>query len=134
MPFEAGELVARAYDADGHLIAEDIQRTPGESHHIVLSAEDAFLLGDGEDMTFVTITVADESGNPVENAVDRVLVDVDGCGRLLGLDNGDSTDRDGYKTNTRACSAASCWRLSARWQAKAPSASACRAWGWSALN
>ena len=101
VPFEAGELVARAYDADGHLIAEDIQRTPGESHHIVLSAEDAFLLGDGEDMTFVTITVADENGNPVENAVDRVLVDVDGCGRLLGLDNGDSTDRDGYKTNTR---------------------------------
>lgn len=28
-------------------------------------------------------------------------MDVDGCGRLLGLDNGDSTDRDGYKTNTR---------------------------------
>ena len=52
-------------------------------------------------MTFVTITVADENGTPVENAVDRVLVDVDGCGRLLGLDNGDSTDRDGYKTNTR---------------------------------
>ena len=96
VPFEAGELVARAYDADGHLIAEDIQRTPGESHHIVLSAEDAFLLGDGEDMTFVTITVADENGTPVENAVDRVLVDIDGCGRLLGLDNGNSTDRDGY--------------------------------------
>ena len=34
VPFEAGELVARAYDADGHLIAEDVQRTPGESHHI----------------------------------------------------------------------------------------------------
>ena len=43
----------------------------------MLSAEDAFLLGDGEDMTFVTITVADENGNPIENAVDRVLVEVD---------------------------------------------------------
>jgi len=101
IPFEPGELAACAYDKDGHLIAEDIRRTSGDSARIVLSAEDASILADGEDMTFVTISMADAQGYPVENAVDRVMVTVEGEGRLLGLDNGDSTDLEGYKTNTR---------------------------------
>ncbi len=101
VPFAPGELRAKAYDAAGQVIAEDVRRTPGNSRRIVLNAEDAALLADGEDMTFVTISMADENGVPVENAVDRVQVSVTGAGQLLGLDNGDSTDRDGYQTTTR---------------------------------
>ena len=101
MPFEPGELVARGYDGQGNLIAEDVRRTPGDSSRIVLHAEDAALKADGEDMTFLTISMADRDGLPVDNACDRVRVRVDGPGRLLGLDNGDSADREGYKTATR---------------------------------
>lgn len=101
IPFAPGELQARAYDAAGHLIAEDCRHTPGDSAAIILSAEDESILADGSDMTFVTISMADAAGHPVENAVDRVMVTVEGAGRLLGLDNGDSTDVEGYKTNTR---------------------------------
>ena len=101
VPFAPGELRARAYDAAGAVIAESCRYTPGDSARIVLSAEDATLLADGEDMTFVTISMADAAGLPVENAVDRVRVRVTGAGRLLGLDNGDSTDHEGYKTTTR---------------------------------
>jgi len=101
VPFTPGELRARAYDANGVLIAEDVQRTPGDSKHIVLTAEGSVLHADGEDMTFITISVTDADGNPVENAVDRIHVAVSGAGMLMGLDNGDSTDRDGYKTTTR---------------------------------
>lgn len=100
VPFVPGELRARAYDAAGNLLAEDVRYTPGESTAIVLEPEDATLLADGQDMTFVTIFMADEKGHPVENAVDRVQVQVEG-GVLLGLDNGDSTDHEGYKTSTR---------------------------------
>lgn len=100
VPFQAGELCARAYDAEGNLIAEECRCTPGNSARIVLKAEDDHLLADGEDMTFVTISMADADGHPVENAVDRVQVKVTG-GVLLGLDNGDSTDKEGYKTTTR---------------------------------
>lgn len=100
VPFAAGELRARAYDAAGNILAEDVRRTPGESARIVLEAEDATLRADGEDMTFVTISMVDAQGHPVENAVDRVQVQVTG-GVLLGLDNGDSTDHEGYKTDTR---------------------------------
>ena len=37
----------------------------------------------------------------MENACDRVRVQVAGAGRLVGLDNGDSTDYDSYKTDSR---------------------------------
>lgn len=100
VPFQAGEIRARAYDSAGNLLAEDVRYTPGESAKLVLQAEDNTLLADGRDMTFVTISMADEMGHPVENAVDRVQVKVAG-GVLLGLDNGDSTDHEGYKTTTR---------------------------------
>lgn len=100
VPFQPGELKARAYNAAGELIAEDVRYTSGESAKLVLEAEDATLLADGEDMTFVTISMVDAAGHPVENAVDRVHVKVSG-GVLLGLDNGDSTDCEGYKTSTR---------------------------------
>lgn len=100
VPFEAGELCAVAYDADGCVLAEETIHTPGDSARIILRAEDECILADGKDMTFVTISMEDESGHPVDNAVDRVHVSVTG-GRLLGLDNGDSTDKEGYKTSTR---------------------------------
>lgn len=100
IPFQPGELTAVAYDAKGQAVAEDRRWTSGDSQRIILEAEDEELLADGQDMTFVTISMADRDGHPVENAVDRVHVQVRG-GILLGLDNGDSTDREGYKTNTR---------------------------------
>ncbi len=101
LPFEAGELRAVAYDADGAVIAEDVQHTPGDSARIILSAEDACLYANGEDMTFVTISMVDEKGRPVVNAGDRVHISVTGAGMLMGVDNGDSTDADGYKTTSR---------------------------------
>lgn len=101
VPFTPGDLCARVYDAQGQLLAEDHRHTPGDSAHIRLEAEDDQLLSDGEDMTFITIYMEDARGLPVENAVNRVQVQVSGAGRLLGLDNGDSTDREGYHTNTR---------------------------------
>lgn len=101
VPYAKGDLCARAYDADGKLVAEEHAHSFGEPARIVLHAEDTALKADGHDMTFLTITMADEDGHLVENAVNRVHVSVTGAGRLLGLDNGDSTDHDGYKTTTR---------------------------------
>ena len=56
---------------------------------------------DGEDMIFVEISAEDRDGYPVENASDYVRVTVEGAGRLVGLDNGDSADYDAYKGTVR---------------------------------
>lgn len=59
------------------------------------------LTANGEDMLFVEISTVDENGCQVENASDYVEVEVAGPGRLVGLDNGDSTDYDPYKGTIR---------------------------------
>ncbi len=101
VPFQPGCLTAKAYDANGQVIAEESRHSFGESAAICLKAEEDFLQADGQDMAFVEITMADKDGYPVENAVDRVAVSVSGAGRLVGLDNGDSTDTDPYQTQSR---------------------------------
>ena len=101
LPYTPGTLLACAYDEAGREVARDCRRSFGEAAALQLQTDRDSLKGDGRDMAFFSITVQDADGNPVENAVDRVRVQVSGAGYLAGLDNGDSTDADGYKTDNR---------------------------------
>ncbi|OPJ59277.1 glycoside hydrolase family 2 TIM barrel-domain containing protein [Clostridium oryzae] len=101
IPYEEGELKAIAYDKSGRIIAEDIKRSFGDAKKIKLNPDKEIIAADGTDLIFVEITMEDEKGNAVENANNRVNVNVTGAGRLLGLDNGDSTDYDQYKGLSR---------------------------------
>lgn len=101
LPFMPGEIRAVGYDRDGNAVCEDRRLTPGDTDHFVLTCEDSYLLSDGWDLAFVDVSAEDQSGNPVENARDRVGISVTGGGRLLGTDNGDSTDPDSYKADCR---------------------------------
>ncbi len=101
IPYEKGELRAVAYDDCGNIIAEDIKRSFGDAESIVLKPDKTSLKADGEDLLFVEISVCDKDGNPVENANNRINISVTGAGRLVGLDNGDSTDMDSYKGTSK---------------------------------
>ncbi|MBY0216038.1 glycoside hydrolase family 2 TIM barrel-domain containing protein [Paenibacillus illinoisensis] len=101
VPYEEGELKAIAYDENGKIIATDVQRSYTDAHKVRLQADKEQLQANGTDLIFVEIQVEDEAGNPVQNANNRVQVKVTGAGRLLGLDNGDSTDYDPYKGLSR---------------------------------
>ena len=101
IPFEPGVITARGYDEEGNLVCEDSKYTPGETDHFILDCENEFLLSDGWDCIFVTVSAEDADNHPVGNARDRVKITVGGGGRLLGTDNGDSTDPDGYKNDCR---------------------------------
>lgn len=100
-PYEPGTIRAVAYDENGRVIAEDVHKSFGDSAKITLKADKDWLKADGQDLIFVEIGMEDAEGNPVENAADYVEVDVTGAGRLVGLDNGDSTDYDQYKGTCR---------------------------------
>jgi beta-galactosidase len=101
IPYEEGKLKAIAYDENGNIIAIDIRKSFGDAKKISLHVDKEKLTADGSDLIFVEINVEDEHGNTVENANNRVNVKVTGAGRLLGLDNGDSTDYDQYKGVSR---------------------------------
>ena len=101
LPYEKGVLYAVAYDEEGNVTARETKASFGNSSEIVLRASGRAAVANGRDLFFVEIGTWDEKGNPVENAVDRVTVQVEGAGHLVGLDNGDSTDEDSYKGNSR---------------------------------
>ncbi len=101
VPYEAGELLAKAYDENGQRVVEDVRRSFGNSTQLVIVPENTEVKADGRDLLFLEIGTIDKNGNPVENSCDRVLVKVQGAGRLIGLDNGDSTDYDSYKGRSR---------------------------------
>jgi len=101
VPYEPGVLEAIAYDEEGRVVATAARRSFGDAKRIRLRADKTMLVADGTDLVFIEIGAEDADGNPVENAVNRVRVDVAGAGRLVGLDNGDSTDYDQYKGVSR---------------------------------
>jgi beta-galactosidase len=101
IPYEEGELKAIAYDEKGCPIAEDRRVSFTDAASLSLRADKTQLSANGKDLTFLEISTRDSKGNPVENANNRVTVTVEGPGILLGLDNGDSTDYDQYKENSR---------------------------------
>jgi len=101
VPYEKGEIRAIGYDEHGNAIAEHVRRSFGDAARIRLSPDKEALIADGTDLIFVEITMEDADGHPVDNATNRVRVEVEGAGRLVGLDNGDSTDYDPYKGKSR---------------------------------
>ncbi|MDF2869063.1 MAG: lacZ3 [Anaerocolumna sp.] len=101
IPYEQGVLKAVAYNETGDVVATDIQGSFGDASRILLKPDKTSMYADGQDLIFVEISMSDISGNPVANANNRVFVEVTGGGRLIGLDNGDSTDYDQYKGSSR---------------------------------
>lgn len=99
--YEPGTITAVAYDENGREIARESRSSFGDSHAIRLTADRETLPAGGDELCFLTIETLDAEGKPVENGADYVRVDISGPGRLLGMDNGDSTDYDEYKTNVR---------------------------------
>ena len=104
IPYEKGILRAAAYDEEGRVLVEETISSFGEPVSIVLSYEipqiKASDLSQG-DLIFVTASVKDAMGRTVENASDRIHFSVEGPVVLLGLDNGDSADKDGYKVESK---------------------------------
>lgn len=125
LPYKKGTIKVKAYDENGICIAEDSQSSFGDSVQIIMKADniedfqlkekfEASLAASTKELKetpdfsninepqllFVSIFTNDKDGNFVANARNRIKISVKG-GKLLGLDNGDSTDYEQYKTVAR---------------------------------
>lgn len=100
VPFEPEVLRVVGHFADGSECSE-VLHTPSDPAAVVMTSDKETLLADGRDIAFVEISTVDVNGIPVGNARNLIRVEVSGAGRLVGLDNGDSTDYDSYKGDNR---------------------------------
>lgn len=99
--YSDGFIEAKAYDEAGKCLVSERRESFGDVEKLCLS-QDTFEVSEGEDsLFFVEITALDEQNRLVENANCRVDVSVEGQGFLAGLDNGDSTDNDSYKGESK---------------------------------
>ncbi len=101
LTYTRGELLAVAYDENGSEIARDVRRSFGDTAELRMTTDRTSApVGSGE-LFFIEIAAYDKYGEHVANANDRVHVEVTGAGKLIGLDNGDSTDYEQYKGTSR---------------------------------
>lgn len=100
VPYEKGVLTVNALDNNGSIIASDVQKSFGDPVKVCISADRTEISADGRDLCFAEIYTADKDGTFVANARNRIKLEVTG-GRILGMDNGDSTDFEQYKTDSR---------------------------------
>lgn len=101
VPYAPGVIQALGYDDIGALVAQETETSFGDSAALCIHADRKKIAGDGRELVFCTITARDAQGNQVKNARDQVYVTVTAPLKLVGLDNGDSTDMGEYKCDCR---------------------------------
>ncbi len=103
IPYEKGDLTAAAYEACGssEIKARASRHSFGDTDHLICKEYEFTSTDEPQALHFYEVSAVDKDGYPVENACDRVHVQVSGKGRLVGMDNGDSADPDGYRVDTR---------------------------------
>ncbi len=101
LKYKKGTITARAYNKNGKLVAEDVISSFTDAVSLEAIPDKMELQADGRDLIFIEISARDEMGIAVANAKNRVKVTVNGPARLVGLDNGDSTDFESYKSDNR---------------------------------
>ncbi|GGY35831.1 beta-galactosidase GalB [Pseudoduganella albidiflava] len=98
--YQPGTLQAVAYK-DGKRWAEDTVRTTGKPAKLLLSADRQAIRADGDDLSFVTVTIADKDGRPVPRSGNRVKFTLSGPGDIIATDNGDPTSFESFQSRER---------------------------------
>jgi beta-galactosidase len=99
--YEPGELRVVAYK-HGAKWAEDVVRTTGPAAKLTLAADRTALHADGQDLSFITLTVADKDGLLVPRAKTRVTFEITGPGEIVATDNGDATSFESFQSPERS--------------------------------
>ncbi len=89
--WEPGELKVVAYDMNGSPAMEKIIRTAGKPYALVLHSDRPSICADGQDLSYVNVSVIDRNGNPVPDAGHLIKIEVSGAGKFLAAANGDPT-------------------------------------------
>jgi beta-galactosidase len=94
--YRPGTLRAVARNA-GLETASAVIRTAGAPTRIALAPDRARIRADGEDLSFVTVTVRDRRGRPVPTAEPLIRFRISGGARIVGVDNGDQMSHTSFQ-------------------------------------
>jgi len=95
--YKSGELKAVGYNK-GKQVATSILKTTGKATKLQIAA---LQLPVASDIVLFEVTVTDKAGLKVIDGKSPITVQVEGDGKLIGLDNGELDYTGSFKTNTR---------------------------------
>ncbi|MBN2589969.1 MAG: DUF4982 domain-containing protein [Sedimentisphaerales bacterium] len=100
LPYNPGVIKAVGGEGDKE-VESTILKTAGDIAKIKLIPDRTQILANGQDLSFVTVEITDESGNINPNAENRLEFKVEGPGVIVAVDNANLKDLDSYVGNSR---------------------------------
>ena len=100
MRYEPGELKVVAYK-NGKQWAKEIVRTSGIQAQLLISADRSTINADGDDLSFITVKVADENGLIVPEANNKISFTIEGPGEIIATVNGDPANLVSFASKER---------------------------------
>ena len=102
--YEPGEVKVVVYDKNGQEAGSEVVRTAGKPARLI---EDVWtqngsgtLAADGQDLAFVTVSLADKAGTLIPDAADQLQFEVTGQGTFRAVCNGDATSLEPFTEPT----------------------------------
>jgi len=89
--YEPGTIKVVAFDKNGKTAAQEEVKTAGAPYKIVLNPDRETITADGEDISFVTVSVVDKNGVLCPTATNQLNFKVTGAGTYRAACNGDAT-------------------------------------------
>jgi len=94
--YEPGVLKVVAYK-NGHKWATDTVKTTGPASELTLAADRAKIAANGADLSYITVTVADQDGLLVPRSKNHIKFSLTGPGDIIATDNGDATSFESFQ-------------------------------------
>jgi beta-galactosidase len=100
VPYTEGELRAVGYKGSKKVIESKLQ-TAGAPVKIGMSADNKQIISDGQDLSYVTIELLDNSGIRNPNSEDLVKFDLSGPGSIVAVANANPMSLESYQQPER---------------------------------
>ena len=97
-PYRPGKVTVIGYNDGIEVCSDSIMTTGSKAESFVVSSDCTQLKADGQDIAHLSLQLIDEKGLPIKVDDRLISVHVEGCGRLLGINNGDV--RRSFKLNS----------------------------------
>ncbi|MGD0251632.1 MAG: beta-galactosidase GalB [Verrucomicrobiota bacterium] len=98
--YEPGTLRVVTYK-NGKVWATDEVKTAGAPAKLKLEPDRSTISADGQDLSFVTVTVTDKVGVTAPRADNRIHFEIKGPGEIVATDNGDPTSFESFQSHDR---------------------------------
>ena len=100
VPFTPGTLRAVSRTGGKQILVQEV-KTAGAPARLIVSPDRSVIKADGNDLSFVTVDVVDANGVIVPNADNLIKFQVEGSGKVVGVDNGNPVSHESFKVPER---------------------------------